>query len=199
MASYCAFVAVRGVRAGQPCGRPLKGGHCRNHPSVTEVPAQGSKRQYCLVVAVRGVHAGQPYGRPLNDGRCRNHPNEESPAAAPPAPPVPAELTMESAADAEVTALAAVESATEVDKPMLMVVLRKASHAKARAIAHEGLATKTRAILQHQATLAMVAAGQVALAELDVEGQTLTAQRSEKNGRYMKAEMQYWSPFVQAK
>ncbi len=44
----------------------------------------------------------------------------------------------------------------------------------------------------------MVVAGEVALAELDVEGETLTAQRNEKKGRYMKAEHAFWRPFVQA-
>ena len=134
----------------------------------------------------------------MKNGRCSNHPNEEvvpMPAAA----PAVAELTLEASADAVVATLAAVDAATEADRPLLIVALRKAILARARAIAHEGLATKPRAVLQQQVNDAMYAAGQLALAEMDVELQTLTAERSAKKGQYMQAEMQYWSPFVFAK
>jgi hypothetical protein len=134
----------------------------------------------------------------LKNGRCSNHPNEEvvpMPAAA----PAEAELTLEASADAVVATLAAVDAATEADRPLLIVALRKAILARARAIAHEGLAAKPRAVLQQQVNVAMDAAGQLALAEMDVELQTLTAERSAKKGQYMQAEMQYWSPFVFAK
>ena len=117
----------------------------------------------------------------------------------PAAEPAEAELTLEASADAVVAVLAAVDAATEADRPLLIVALRKAILARARAIAHEGLATKPRAVLQQQVNDAMYAAGQLALAEMDVELQTLTAERSAKKGQYMQAEMQYWSPFVFAK
>ena len=162
---------------------------------MTEVPAQGIKRALCCVLAARGARAGQPCNRPLKDGRCRNHPNEEAPAA----PVMVAELTVEAATEAEAAALAAAEASTEVDPPLLIVALRKATLAKTRAIARDGLAAKSRAVLQKQVTIAMHAAGQLALAELDMEGQTLTAERSAKKGQYMQAEMQYWCPFVFAK
>ncbi len=162
---------------------------------MTEVPAQGIKRVLCCVLAARGARAGQPCNRPLKDGRCRNHPNEEAPAA----PVMVAELTVEAATEAEAAALAAAEASTEVDLQPLLVALRKATLAKARAVAHDGLAAKSRAVLQQQVTIAMDAARQVALAELDLEGQTLTAERRDKQGQYMQAEMQYWSPFVFAK
>jgi hypothetical protein len=111
-----------------------------------------------------------------------------------------AELTVEAATEAEAAALAAAIASTEVDPPRLLIVaLRKATLAKTRAVARNGLAAKSRAVLQQQVNIAMDAAGQLALAELDMEGQTLTAERSAKKGQYMQAEMQYWSPFVFAK
>ena len=116
----------------------------------------------------------------------------------PAAAPAEAELTLEASADAVVAALAAVDAATEADRPLLIVALRKAILTRARVIAHEGLAAKPRAVLQQQVNVAMDAAGQLALAEMDVELQTLT-ERSAKKGQYMQAEMQYWSPFVFAK
>ncbi len=117
----------------------------------------------------------------------------------PAAAPAEAELTLEATADAELVALVAVEAATGGDRLLLIVTLRKATLAKARAVAHDGLATKSRAVLQQQANIAMDAAGQVALAEMDVELQTLTSERSAKKGQYMQAEYKYWSPFVFAK
>ena len=168
---------------------------------MTEVPAQGIKRALCCVLAARGARAGQPCNRPLKDGRCRNHPNEEEAPAAPVmVAELEAELTVEAATEAEAAALAAAIASTEVDPPRLLIVaLRKATLAKTRAIARNGLAAKSRAVLQQQVTIAIDAARQVALAELDLEGQTLTAERRQKTGQYMKTEMQYWSPFVQAK
>jgi hypothetical protein len=141
----------------------------------------------------------------LYNGRCRNHPAEDEPAetAEPVVAPTSiaeADLTMEASVDAVVAALAAVEAAEAgADKLLLIVVLRKAIHIRARAVAHDGLATKPRALLEHHARLAMKAAGQIALAELDVEGQTLTAERRDKQGQYMQSEMQYWSPLIFAK
>jgi hypothetical protein len=158
----------------------------------------GAKSSLCGVLLVRGARGGQPCNRPLKNGRCSNHPNEEV-VPMPAAEPAEAELTLEASADAVAVVLAAVDAATEADRPLLIVALRKAILARARAIAHEGLATKPRAVLQQQVNDAMYAAGQLALAEMDVELQTLTAERSAKKGQYMQAEMQYWSPFVFAK
>ena len=167
---------------------------------MTEVPAQGIKRALCCVLAARGARVGQPCNRPLKDGRCRNHPNEEEAPAAPVmVAELEAELTVEAATEAEAAALAAAEASTEVDPPLLIVALRKATLAKTRAVVHDGLAAKSRAVLQQQVTIAMDAARQVALAELDLEGQTLTAERSKKTGQYMQAEYHYWAPFVFAK
>ena len=117
----------------------------------------------------------------------------------PAAEPAEVELTLEASANAVVVVLAAVDAATEADRPLLIVALRKAIRIRARAIAHEGLVTKSRAVLVQQVNDATYAAGQIALAELDVEGQTLTAERSAKKGQYMQTEMQYWSPFILAK
>ena len=168
---------------------------------MTEVPAQGIKRALCCVLAARGARVGQPCNRPLKDGRCRNHPNEEEAPAAPVmVAELEAELTVEAATEAEAAALAAAIASTEVDPPRLLIVaLRKATLAKTRAIARNGLAAKSRAVLQQQVNIAMDAAGQLALAELDMEGQTLTAERIAKKGQYIHDEYHYWAPFVFAK
>ena len=186
-----------GASKGKVCGRKLKEGKCSNHPT-------GTKKSFCSFLLVRGARAGQPCSRMLYNDRCRNHPAEEAPAettepVVAPTSITEADLSMEASADAVVAALAAVEAAVGADKLLLIVVLRKAIHIRARAVAHDGLATKPRALLEHHACLAMKAAGQIALAELDVEGQTLTAERRDKQGQYMQSEMQYWSPLIFAK
>jgi hypothetical protein len=213
MPARCAFVVLGGARKGVLCNRPLKDGRCYSHlgvaaaaaPAVAaEAPAAvggastGIKRR-CPFVAIRGLNAGQTCNRLLKDGRCCGHPSVAMLETMTPAPPATVELTVEVAAEAEVAAQVAVDAATEADRPLLIVALCEASHVKARSIAHENLATKPRAILERHAVLAMAAAGQIALAELDVEGQTLTAQRSEKKRQYMKDVSLYWTPFVLAK
>ncbi len=144
--------------------------------------------------------------------------------ARPPPAALPVEvLTVEAATEAEAEARAAAEAATDKDKPTALVALRKATHTKARAVAHEALATwqqlgkelgedaglsghakeelhvkvaKARAILERQVNGAIVAACEVAGAEADAEGQTLTAPRKEKEGKHASAEVAYWRPFM---